>query len=145
MAFYVDKQLYFDFYLNGYSIPVTLADINSLAIVNNRFDLLPALRLDINDTKAIFSKGALSDGAIISIAVGNDEESALKNMMEFMYVSSPSESIKRSSDRYLIYGLYIHKFHLTYTIMLSFKRKVKSNNCHETDVIFTIAIILLQK
>ena len=59
MAFYVDKQLYFDFYLNGYSIPVTLADINSLAIVNNRFDLLPALRLDINDTKAIFSKGAL--------------------------------------------------------------------------------------
>lgn len=106
MAFYVDKQLYFDFYLNGYSIPVTLTDINSLAIVNNRFDLLPALRLDINDTKAIFSKGALSDGAIISIAVGNDQESALKNMMEFMYVSSPSESVRRSSDRYLIYGLY---------------------------------------
>lgn len=106
MAFYIKDQLYFDFYLNGYSIPVTLADINSLLIVSNRFDILPTLRLDINDTKDIFGKGALTDGAIISVAVGNNEENALKNMMEFMYVSSPSESVKRSANRYLIYAIY---------------------------------------
>ena len=106
MAFYIKDQLYFDFYLNGYSIPLTLTDINSMAIVSNRYSLLPALRLDINDSKAIFSKGALTDGTIISIAVGTNEETALKNVMEFMYVSSPSETVQRSADRYLIYALY---------------------------------------
>ena len=106
MAFYIKDQLFFDFYLNGYSIPVTLNDVNSMAIVCNRYSLLPALRLDINDTKSIFSKGAFSDGTIISIAVGTNEETALKNMMEFMYVSSPSETVQRSSNRYLIYALY---------------------------------------
>ena len=91
MAFYIDNQLYFDFYVNGYSVPVTLTDINSMVITSNCYDILPALRLDINDNKGIFSQGLLVDGTTISIAVGTDQNNASENMMEFIYSTSPEE------------------------------------------------------
>jgi len=104
MAFYINEQLYFDFYLNGYQIPVTLDDVNSMAIVSNCYDILPALRLDMNDNKGIFSKNALTDGTVISIAIGTDQESAMRNLMEFVYISSPNNEVQKSKERYLIYA-----------------------------------------
>lgn len=106
MAFYIDNQLYFDFYVNGYSVPVTLTDINSMIITSNCYDILPALRLDINDNKGIFSQGLLVDGTTISIAVGTDQNNASENMMEFIYSTSPEEVKSKAKDRYLIYATY---------------------------------------
>ena len=106
MAFYIDEKLFFDFYINGYQVPITLTDINSLVIVSNYYDLLPALRLDINDNKGLFAKGTLVDGSIISIALGTNQNNALDNIMEFVYSASPEELKEKSKDRYLIYATY---------------------------------------
>lgn len=105
MAFYINEQLYFDFYLNGYQIPLTLTDINSLVICSNCEDILPAVRVDINDNKGIFSKGALTDGTILGIAVGTNQENASKNLMEFVMTGSPEQSVSKSRNQYLIYGM----------------------------------------
>ena len=106
MAFFIEDNLFFDFYINGYQVPITLADINSMVITCNCYDILPALRLDLNDNKNILSNGTLVDGSIISIAVGPDQNSAHNNIMEFRYVASPEELKEKSKDRYLIYATY---------------------------------------
>lgn len=105
MAFYINDKLYFDFYVNGYSVPLTLSDINSLVITSSIYETSPALRLDLNDNKGIFSKGVLVDGTSISIAVGTNPESALENMMDFILVSTPEEEIKKNKERFAIYAM----------------------------------------
>ena len=104
MSFYIADDLFFDFYLNNAQVPITLENINSLVITSNIYDLLPSVRLDIKDNKNIFAKGLLTDGAILSVAVGNDSDTALKNITDFVLIGIPEEQRLTNGNSYTIYG-----------------------------------------
>lgn len=108
MAFYINETLYFDFYLNGYQLPVTVGNINSFVIVYNVYDQLPAIRLDIIDNKGLFQDGSLTDGSILSVMIGKNPDEAAKNVMEFQLVGVPDEKKETTRTTYLLYGV-LHK------------------------------------
>lgn len=105
MSFYVNESLFFDFYLNGVQLPLTLTNINSMVITTSVYDLLPGLRIEVRDDKNLFAKGLLADGSVLSIAVGNNSETALKNIMDFVLIGIPEEQHLTNANTYLIYGI----------------------------------------
>lgn len=78
MSFYIDENLFFDFYLNNIRLPLTFNNITSMLITSNIYDLLPQIRLDINDNLGLLDKGMLTDGTTLCVAIGSDSEKALE-------------------------------------------------------------------
>lgn len=105
MSFYIDEKLFFDFYLNNVQLPLSFNNINSMVITTNIYDILPQIRIQINDNKGILNRGMLADGTILSVAVGSDSESALKNIMDFLLIGVPEEDQKTNSTNYTVYGV----------------------------------------
>lgn len=105
MAFYVNERLYFDFYLNNQQMPFKIDNINSLVINYNIHDILPTLRLDLLDNRNLISRGLLTDGAILSVAVGSDQDTALKNIVDFVLVGVPEEQRLTNANNYIVYGV----------------------------------------
>lgn len=105
MSFYIDENLFFDFYLNNIRLPLTFNNITSMLITSNIYDLLPQIRLDINDNLGLLDKGMLTDGTTLSVAIGSDSEKALENIMEFVLIGVPEQNTKTNSNSFLIYGV----------------------------------------
>ena len=105
MSFYINEALFFDFYLNGNKIQLGLDNINSMVITSNIYDLIPGIRIEVKDTHNVFAQGLLSDGSVLSVAVGNNSENALQNLMDFVLVGIPDEQRVTNNSTYLIYGV----------------------------------------
>ena len=105
MSFYINENLFFDFYLNGIQLPLTFNNITSLLISSNIYDILPQLRIHINDNKGILNRGMLADGSILSVAIGSNTENAMENIMDFALIGVPEEERATNSNNYVIYGV----------------------------------------
>lgn len=105
MSFYIDETLFFDFYLNGVKLPLTFNNITSMLITSNIYDLLPQIRIDINDNLGLLDKGMLTDGTILSVAIGSDSEKAMEDIMDFVLIGVPEQNTKTNSNSFLIYGV----------------------------------------
>lgn len=100
MSFYIDENLFFDFYLNNIRLPLAFNNITSMLITSNIYDLLPQIRLDINDNLGLLDKGMLTDGTTLSVAIGSDSEKALENIMEFVLIGVPEQNTKTNSNSF---------------------------------------------
>lgn len=103
--FYLNENLFFDLYLDGRQLQVGIHNIEGLNITCNIFNSLPALRMTILDDRNLFDGGALNAGSVLTLKVGESQEAAAENGMEFVIQGVPQQKDNGNLKLYTLYAV----------------------------------------